>query len=580
MMRKINLSNPLETVVKHFNLILEILLDIFAPMKTVKLSPRKREIWFSKDIQFLKRHVRKYERIWRDSPSDTTWDHYRNAYHSAIKKEKRRILSQKITALRGDQKGLYHLMRIWTGTTPQNPLPEGITPQDLAQSFMDFFTKKITNIRTPLLHSSDPYQPRPLKEDIAPLGQFNPVHCDELKKLLGSVQTKSCEIDVIPTSLLKQCWTDMEPVITRIVNLSLESGQFVPQWKEGIIRPLIKKPNVLMKSNYRPVTNLPFLSKFLEKVAMQEVMEHLESHHLLPEHQLAYRQNHSCETALIRITNDILWNMEQHKVTGAISLDLSAVFDTVDHDILLQVLDKRFYVQDVCQKWMDSYLRPCTSQVIIQGKLSRPVHQNQSVPQGSCLGPLLFSAYANTLSKCVPPDTDIHGHADDHFMKRGFSPNIPMDEACFQHSIQSTMECVKNWMNSNRLKLNPDKSEFIYFGSRGLLRNCMHTSVNAAGATVLRSTMVKLLGVILDQHLSYSSHISQKCRIAMLNLCRIRRIRGYLTVDACKSLVQSLVLSHLDYCNALFYGITDSNLRMMQRVQNTAARVILIIGSA
>ncbi len=137
---------------------------------------------------------------------------------------------------------------------------------------------------------------------------------------------------------MKSFLEELLPIITRLVNLSLAEGVFPKQWKQAIVRPLLKKVGLDLKfSNYRPVSNLPFLSKLIEKAALYILNEHVNEHDLLPKNQSAYRQNHSCETALLRLVNDLLDAMEHQEVTAFLALDLSAAFDTVDHDILLDV---------------------------------------------------------------------------------------------------------------------------------------------------------------------------------------------------------------------------------------------------
>ena len=118
---------------------------------------------------------------------------------------------------------------------------------------------------------------------------------------------------------------------------------FASEWKTSIIRPLLKKPHLdPILSNYCSVSNLSFLSKILEKCAMDHLNEHCYLHNVLPDYQSAYRNGYSCETAIIRLVNDILWAMENQNVTAVMALDLSAAFNTVDHKILLSVVEHNF----------------------------------------------------------------------------------------------------------------------------------------------------------------------------------------------------------------------------------------------
>ena len=164
----------------------------------------------------------------------------------------------------------------------------------------------------------------------------------------------------------------------------------------------------------------------------------------MPGYQLAYRKNFSCITAIIKITNDILWSMESKKITSLMCIDLSAVFDTVDHGILLNVLQNKFGISGNALSWFKSYLQPRFCRVNIHNANLEDKELNFLVPQGSCAGPVLYSAYASTLQEVVP--LDLHGYANDHGLKTNF---IPVPE-CKAKAIADTEKCltdIKNWMD-------------------------------------------------------------------------------------------------------------------------------------
>ena len=140
---------------------------------------------------------------------------------------------------------------------------------------------------------------------------------------------------------------------------SLANGEFCEDWKVAVVKPLLKNPSLdLINKNYRPISNLPFISKLVEKCMLKQLLEHCENHNLLPDFQSAYWKHYSMETSLIRLTNDILWSMERQHITSLTILDLSAAFDTVDHDIPLQILEQKFGFCDKALKWFQNYMRP------------------------------------------------------------------------------------------------------------------------------------------------------------------------------------------------------------------------------
>lgn len=173
------------------------------------------------------------------------------------------------------------------------------------------------------------------------------------------MKSKCCELDPIPTGLFKKLLPVMIPIVIEIVNISLVEGEFCEHWKTALVKPMLKKLGLeLIKSNYRPVSNLMFLSKIVEKCMLSQLSNHYDQYNLLPDYQSAYRSGFSCETSLLRLTDDILWNMEQMNIMAVTICDLSAAFDTVDHDVLKTVLQKKFGVTNQALKLFDSYLCP------------------------------------------------------------------------------------------------------------------------------------------------------------------------------------------------------------------------------
>ena len=265
--------------------------------------------------------------------------------------------------------------------------------------------------------------------------------------------------------------------------------------------------------------------------------------------------------------------MERQEVTSLIAIDLSAAFDTVDHDTLLCVLNKCFGFENDALQWFESYLRPRKMHVVIPGSTSKPSELTFSVPQGSVAGPILYTMYASTMASVVN-DQNITGYADDHAIYSSFKPRTPSELQTIAKQEQC-LESVKTWMSQNRLKMNDDKTEVILFGHRSQLKKCDTTHVKVGSTAVAVSDQIKYLGVYTDRELSFKHHIINKSKIAAVNLRNIRNIRKHLSDSSCKTLIQALVMSHLDYSNAVFIDLPAVTLRPAQRIQNFAAKVIL-----
>ena len=210
--------------------------------------------------------------------------------------------------------------------------------------------------------------------------------------MINTAPSKHCILDPIPTQLLKHHVIAIAPVITGIHNSSVDQGTVSDNLKEALLKPMIKKPNMELEfPNFRPISNLSFLSKILEKGVCRELMCHADFTGHLEPLQSAYRSSHSCETALLKVKTDILSAIENQEVVCLIMLDLSAAFDTISHDLLLNRLNYRFGITDLALNWLESYLNGCTQQVILQDNpcakavMSRKMPLCQGVPHGSVL---------------------------------------------------------------------------------------------------------------------------------------------------------------------------------------------------
>jgi len=170
-----------------------------------------------------------------------------------------------------------------------------------------------------------------------------------MSKIVAKAPSKHCCLDPVPTWLIKRLLPLLADTLASICNALFRESVFPADLKAAVVRPRLKKPtlNADDVNFFRPISNLSFLSKVVERVAANQLKAHFESQHLLPNRQSAYRAHHSTETAIIAV-------YDEGSVCALTLLDLSAAFDTVDHQTLLRVLNRRFRVTDTALVWCSS----------------------------------------------------------------------------------------------------------------------------------------------------------------------------------------------------------------------------------
>ena len=313
----------------------------------------------------------------------------------------------------------------------------------------------------------------------------------------------------------------------------------------------------------------------MEKCVLHQFNAHCERYDLIPDFQSAYRKGYSTETSLMKLCNDLLWSMERQEVTMVVLLDLSAAFNMVDHDLLLTIFQNHFGITGTALQWYDNYLRSRRMKVCVNGIYSKELNLKYGVPQGSCSGANNFVACCAPIEDIVKEPVSINGYADDHSLRCTFNPNSRADESQCVRDLQISVQDIAKWMTSMQLKLNCDKTELILFGSRQQLLKCKTGEIELDGNLISTSQYVRYLGGGLDSTLSFKKHINNAAAVAMANFFRIRGIRKYLNRDACQTLLLGLCISHLDYANAILYGLPDVDINKLQRIQTMCAKLVL-----
>ena len=404
---------------------------------------------------------------------------------------------------------------------------------------------------------------------------LQPASVDEVASIINSTKCKNSPIDVIPTVVLKRCVDIFAPSLAHLANLSFSSGVFPEKFKLGHVIPLIKKAgsDAQDPSNYRPITNLVTISKILERLVLARLGPHVHTSKGFSSFQSAYRRRHSTETALLRVANDLNTSMESGSKSVLLSLDISAAFDTIDIDKLLLRLDSDFGVCGMASTWFRSYLTGRTCYVAMGDLKSDVWSCDSGVPQGSVLGPVLFSAFVSPISRIMESHGIMyHQYADDTQLYTEVRSPVPSE----MEALAQCVSALTFWFLDNGLQLNSSKSEAMILGSRqGLSRMEPVGSLVIGGDRVEVRDDIKILGVHLDPTLSMNAQVKAVIKASNFHIRALRHVRQGLTLESTKMIALGLVTSRLDYCNSLLYGTSKTNTAKLQRVQNDLARVVL-----
>ena len=460
-----------------------------------------------------------------------------------------------------------------TGHKKDKILPQNRCESDLAEELSTFYKEKIENIRNNILISNNLGSTSTMSShnqfnNENGFSKFNLISEEDLTSILSTVKKKSCRLDPIPCDLLTKALDFIKPIIIEIINKSIAESNFPTPLKHAHVTPALKDPkldpNVL--NHLRPISRLPYLSKIIEKFMYNQLNTYIESNKLHSTVQSSYRRNHSCETAILKITDDMQKSIQQGHNVVMVLLDSSAAFDTIDHKILIQRLQDEYNITGDALQLIKSYLSDRTFSTIINQTTSSKRQLRYGVPQGSLLGPLLYILYTKNIEIIIKNhQLNCQMYADDCQLYSSFT-NSTLSET--EIKIKTCLKEIENWMNKNFLKLNPNKTVIKVFSAKPTIYNDFKIF------TPSDSNYITLLGVNINNNLGLQSFISKKVRTCLFHLRNFYNIRKNLDRPTRIRLVISQIISTLDYCNIVLIASTEKDLKPLRLTMNRAVRFI------
>jgi len=378
---------------------------------------------------------------------------------------------------------------------------------------------------------------------------------------------KTSPQDITPMLLMKLCKDEMSAVICHLANISFTSGQFPTSMRTWLVTPLLKKPGLDVDLSLICLHSL----KILERLALARLKPHITSSRNYCPLQSAYRQLHSTETAIMKIVDDMLTAMDRGHAVTVVGFQMSSAFDAICHHTLIDRLQSDFGVTGTCLQWITSYISDRLPSVHVNSTASESVSAHFGVPQGSVLGPVLLTVYVAPVGRLIShTGIDFHQYADDINIYTSLSPS-----SADLTQLTLCTNSLQHWLWHNGLLLNPDKYVAALFGTwQHLARPGWPTNVAVAGSDIKMSDHLKVLGVTLDLSMTLDTQVTATVRTCNFHLQSLRQLQSYLPLDVAQSIAFAIIGSWLDYCNYLYYGMSNNNFQRLQRVQNAAARIV------
>ena len=558
-------------------------LDTHVPLK--KLNKKEMRIrakpWITPDIiksikvrdKFLRKYIAAKELDYKNR----LHIHYktlRNRIVSDIRKSKKehyqKYFTDSANDIRKTWSGIKNIINIRTSVKNQSTSilvdKEMVTdPTKIAEGFNDYFSSIAQKLQQNLSvrgHDFTKYLSEPLDHNFL----FKSVDAGELLLIIDSLDPKATGPNSIPLEILKLLKANICCPLKEIINLSFATGVYPDNLKISKVIPIFKnKGDLLLVSNYRPISLLSNINKIFEKLVYSRLYSFLTLHNCIYDLQFGFRAKHSTNHALLSITEKVREALDKSNFACGIFIDLQKAFDTVDHQILLKKLEN-YGIRGLANNWFKSYLTNRQQYVSINGFNSSSKIMHYGVPQGSVLGPLLFLIYINDLHKSIKFCTTHHFADDTNLLYVGKSLKK------IQKYVNFDLKFLCNWLKANKISLNASKTELIIF--RDPRKKSLHElKIKMDGQKLIPSKYVKYLGVLVDCHLNWHAqemalHSKLSRAVGMLS-----KIRHYVKFDTLLMVYYGIFSSILTYGSQL-WGQHNRIVSKLQKLQNKALRIM------
>lgn len=387
---------------------------------------------------------------------------------------------------------------------------------------------------------------------------------DLTTKLSKTNSKKSTGFDGIPPKMVKQGAPEIAKNLLPIINNSIASNTFPTCLKKANVTPVFKSGDRMSKEKYRPISVLPSLSKPFESILFEQIMDHFQT--ILSPYLAAYRKGYNTQHVLIKAVEDTRQSLDNGEHVGWVLMDLSKAFDALPHGLIIAKLHAYGLSLAACSLISD-YLSSRKQRVKIGNHFSEWQSVDRGVPQGSVLGPLLFNIFKNDIFYLMTDKCTIYNYADDNTL--GISKRHVVE---LEENLSAASEMAIEWFNQNRMRANAAKFQVAFF-TRSNEINSITVKVN--DEILCSQSSVKLLGLIIDDKLTFKQHVSSLCKKAAMQVNALSRLSNLLTEDLKYKIFTAFVVSNFLYCPAVWHLCSLSDTKKMERMQERALRFVL-----
>lgn len=564
------LSETIDEKVSVMNDLIVSTLDNHAPIKKIKTRKQRITPWVNDNLKSLMKARDKAHRIWKSRKTKATYTRFktlRNECCRSFKELETKYYTNKFAAAtnQNEKWTLLRKLRLIRNNGQDKPL--NVDPNELNEYFSNIgnIGYEDENAEIPSLYLDSP--PENAQQEF----NFTEPNQDELTSALSSASSQSVGVDGISFDLISKSLPSIKNILLHIFTFSFMTGTFPSLWKSALICPIPKIKNPISFSDYRPISLLCSVSKLFEKIAVSQIIKYLESQHKLDPYQSAYRKNHGTHTSLHRLIYKARKAANDHKVSIMVFFDFSKAFDRVEHDTLIKIL-RSLHFSELALKWIKSYLTNRNQAIKISpDKWTSWSEMNRGVPQGSVLGPLLFSLYIICFRKILHY-CSYNIYADDIHISFECSPG-ELHEGIMK--VNDDITRIVKWAKALGLLLNNSKTKAMIVGTHFSVKNINLNEIpkiNVDGCNIPFSTEVKHLGIILKNDLSWNREVESKSKKVFATLHKLKFSRHILPSTIRIQLVKTLIFPIFDYCCTVMCDMTQDSNAILQRSLNSCLR--------